>query len=249
MLFVVFFTTLSVSGWRGDKSTWRRSEKLVLRKRATSDSTALRKCFPFSCSATDLERTFGTSSVWKVTTFIPSDMLLKKKCLTVALPLSLMAKGDSWCLFVATCRALQESHTSTAFHTCTFWIKNYLSRTTKKRLLERTTHPLALTMSKLPRPVFNDWLSFSRKHDVTTLASPLNTQITKKREEADEEAKEEEMEGEKELEEMEEEEGGRAQRVLESARWIRIASRKKLEMGVGLLVLKSQWPKRPANEK
>jgi len=143
----------------------------------------------------------------------------------------------------------QESHTSAAFHTCTFWIKIYLSKTTKKGLLEKTTHPLALTMSNLPRPVFNDWLRFSRKHNVTPLASPLNTQMTNEWEEADEEAKEEEMEGEKKDEEMEEEEGGRAQRILESARWIRIASHKRLEMGVGLLVLNSQWPKRPANTK
>jgi len=53
---------------------------------------------------------------------------------------------------------------------------------------------------------------------------------------------------------QEEEEGGRGgreggiQRAPKSARRMRITSRQRLEMGVGLLVFKSQWPKRATSE-
>ena len=106
----------------------------------------------------------------------------------------------------------QQSHTSPEFHTCTSWSprkktrKIYLSKTTKISGPEKTARPLALTISKLPKPVLNDWLSFLTKHDVTTLASPPPTRVTKKREEADQVAEEEGKEKEKEVEEGEAEE-------------------------------------------
>jgi len=52
-------------------------------------------------------------------------------------------------------------------------------------------------MSKLPKPVFNDWLHFLKKHDVPTLASLSPIQVMKKREKADEEAEEKKKKKEK----------------------------------------------------
>ena len=47
------------SGWSGETSTRTKLKRLDLRKRDTSSSIRLPKCFPFSCSATDLKKTVG----------------------------------------------------------------------------------------------------------------------------------------------------------------------------------------------